>query len=206
MPPKILYFDLGNVLLYFSHERMCRQMADVAGISAEAVWRALFDSGLELRYETGEVTPRQFYEEFCRLTERRPPYEALERAASEIFALNVPLAALVAQLRAAGYKLGLLSNTNESHIEYFASGRYGLIPGTFHVLAYSCRLHAAKPDAKIYLAAAELAGVEPTEMFFVDDVAGHVAGAKSVGVDAVQYTTTARLAADLRARGLRFNY
>ena len=35
--PKFLYFDLGRVLLHFSIERMCRQMADVAGIEPGAV-------------------------------------------------------------------------------------------------------------------------------------------------------------------------
>ena len=37
MPPKILYFDLGKVLVEFSHERMCKQMAEVAGTTPEAV-------------------------------------------------------------------------------------------------------------------------------------------------------------------------
>lgn len=206
MPLKILYFDLGNVLLHFSHERMCRQMAQVCDTTAERVWQVLFDDGLELRYEKGEVTSQQFYEQFCRRIDRRPDFDALERAASEIFELNVPLAAVVAQLRAAGYRLGLLSNTNESHIRYFTDGRYGLLPRTFDVLAYSCRLQAIKPEPAIYQAAAELAGVAPEEMFFVDDIPGHVAGAREAGIDAVQYTTTSQLVADLRARGLRFNY
>ena len=35
--PKFVYFDLGNVLCSFSNERACRQMAEVAGVSPEAV-------------------------------------------------------------------------------------------------------------------------------------------------------------------------
>jgi hypothetical protein len=37
-------------------------------------------------------------------------------------------------------------------------------------------------------------------------VADNVAGARQAGFDAVQYTSTLRLVADLRERGLHFNY
>ena len=70
----------------------------------------------------------------------------------------------------------------------------------------SCQVRAAKPDAAIFQAAAELAGVPPEEIFFTDDLAEHVAGAREAGFDAVQYTSTPRLVAELRDRGLRFNY
>ena len=39
MPPKFIYFDLGNVLLRFDHELACRQMAAVAGTTPELVPR-----------------------------------------------------------------------------------------------------------------------------------------------------------------------
>ena len=46
-----LYFDLGNVLLYFDHRLACQQMGAVAGVSAETVWEVVFasDSGIALR-------------------------------------------------------------------------------------------------------------------------------------------------------------
>ena len=47
-----------------------------------------------------------------------------------------------------------------------------------------------------------MAGVAPEKIFFTDDTPGHVAGAQSVGFDAVLYTTTAQLVEDLRARGI----
>ena len=76
----------------------------------------------------------------------------------------------------------------------------------FDVYALSYELGACKPSPRIFERAAELTGLEPGDIFFVDDVAGHVAGARSAGFDAVQYTTTARLVADLHERGVEFNY
>src|SRR5579863_1445860 len=113
MPPEFIYFDLGNVLLYFDHALGCRQMAAVAGLTEAQVREVVFDSGLELRYEAGELSSRQFYEEFCNRTGTRPDFDALAFAAGSIFAINASLMPVVAQLRAAGYRLGLLSNTCE---------------------------------------------------------------------------------------------
>jgi HAD superfamily hydrolase (TIGR01493 family) len=204
--PSFLYFDLGNVLLFFDHEQGCRQMAAVAGIEVAQVREAVFGSGLEYHYEAGEMSTTEFYEEFCRATGARPNLDQLAYAAAAIFQLNVPIKAVLAQLASAGYRLGLLSNTCEIHWNYFADGRYSLIPEVFDTLALSFQIGALKPDPKIYLAAAELAGVAPQDVFFVDDIAGHVAGAKAVGFDAVQYTSTPALVSELRKRGVEFNY
>jgi putative hydrolase of the HAD superfamily len=205
-PPKFLYFDLGNVLLYFSHARMCQQMAEVAGVEPELVRHVLFDAGLEIAYERGEVSTDEFYERFCRAIGRRPDFAALALAANDIFEVNVGMKAIIAGLRGAGYRLGLLSNTNEMHFNYFADGRYAQIPEAFEQLALSFRIHAIKPEPAIYQAAAQLAGVAPGDIFFTDDVVGNVEGARDVGFDAVQYTSTAQLVIDLHLRGVEFNY
>jgi len=204
-PSKFLYFDLGIVLVDFSVDRMLRQMADVSGVTPGRVKGILYDGGLQSQYELGRITSDEFYETFCRQTNTRPDYDALKRAGCDIFELNVSMLPVVAQLRRAGYRMGILSNTCEGHWEH-CLGRYRILSESFSVLALSYRIGAAKPDAAIFHAAAELAGVKPEEIFFVDDLPGHVAGAKAVGFDAVQYTTTPQFAADLRKRGIHFNY
>jgi HAD superfamily hydrolase (TIGR01509 family) len=205
MSVKFLYFDLGMVLLNFSVEQMCRQMAEAAGITPTQVSQIIFDGDLQQRYERGEISSREFYEEFCRASGARPDYDRLASAASEIFELNGSMVPIVAQLRQAGYRLGILSNTCEHHWQH-CFRRFRLLGETFSVFALSYELKAMKPDAAIFLAAARLAGVQPGEIFFCDDIAGHVAGARAAGIDAVQYTTTPELVAELRKRGIRFNY
>jgi len=202
--PKILFFDLGMVLLRFDVNVMCRQVGQTAGISAAAAHQALFGSPLQRDYESGRVTTRQFYESFCRETGTRPEYEALLEAASDIFELNASMIPVVAHLYRGGWRLGLLSNTCECHWEHCLR-RFCILSELFDVHALSFRIGAAKPEPAIFQAAAELAGVAPREVFFTDDILGHVEGARNVGFDAVPYTTTPRLVADLRSRGVRFN-
>jgi putative hydrolase of the HAD superfamily len=205
MQPKFLYFDLGKVLINFSVEQMLDQVAGAAGITADAAREVLFAGGLMLRHETGRLTTREFYEAFCGAAGVRPDYRQLVSAAADIFELNLPMLPVVAQLQQAGYPMGILSNTCETHWEH-CFRCYRIVSEGFRVYALSHRIGALKPDPVIYRAAAELSGCRPEEIFFVDDIAGHVAGAKAVGFDAVQFTTAEALADELRARGIWFNY
>ena len=72
MSVRFLYFDLGNVLLLFDRQKGVRQMAEVAGVSADVVQSAVFESDLSRRYELGAISSREFYEEFCERTQTRP--------------------------------------------------------------------------------------------------------------------------------------
>ena len=202
---EFIYFDLGMVLAKFSVERMLRQVGMVAGIEPALVREVLFGSHLHERYEVGQLSTQEYYEAFCEAIQKRPPCDSLVHAASDIFELNTSMIAVVAQLRAAGYRLGILSNTCEAHWQ-FCYQRYRILRECFDIYALSYEIEAAKPQPAIFRRAAELAGVAPEKIFFTDDIAGHVAGACAAGFDAVQYLSTPQVVAALHDRGVRFNY
>jgi FMN phosphatase YigB (HAD superfamily) len=204
--PRFIYFDLGNVLVKFDHELACRQMGEVAGLPAPRVRQVMYGGDLALRYEAGEIGDREFYEDFCRQTDTRPDFDALLLAGSAIFTPNVSIYPVVHGLITAGHRLGILSNTCPAHWAYCYPHHYTLLTGGFEVYALSFELKACKPSPRMFEAAAKLAGVAPGEIFYVDDIAGHVAAARQVGFDAVLYTTTPALVAELRARGIALNY
>jgi putative hydrolase of the HAD superfamily len=205
MQPKFLYFDLGKVLVHFSFDQMLRQVGAASGIDVETVRTALFDGHLMREHESGRLSPHEFYEVFCKTTGTHADFDTLVAAVSDIFSLNWSIVPIVAQLHQAGHRLGALSNTSETHWRH-CLGRYRMLTEFFPIHALSFRIGAVKPEPAIFRAAAELAGVRPEEIFFTDDIAENVAGAKAFGFDAVQYTTTATLAEELRRRGLRWNY
>lgn len=206
MSIRFLYFDLGNVLLFFDHRRAAAALARLADVEADAVYDFVFRRDLNLRCDAGAVSA----DEFCRIFREQFPTTAtdaqLVRASSEIFRVNSPMKAIVAHLSASGRRLGLLSNTCDMHYDYFADGRYAPIPAAFEVVVLSYRLKLSKPDPAIYREAARMAGVEPQEVFYVDDVPVNVEEACKAGFDAVLYTTPADYAAQLRRRDIRINY
>jgi HAD superfamily hydrolase (TIGR01509 family) len=205
MPPEFLYFDLGKVLVTFDVAQMYRQIGEVAGMDPARVREVLLDGELQKEHELGRISTPEFYDAFCQRTGTRPDYDALVRAASDIFGINAGILPLVSQLQQAGHRLGVLSNTSQAHWEH-CRRRFYIIADAFPIHTLSYEVHAAKPDPVIFRAAAERAGVDPGEIFFVDDIAENVAGALAAGFDAVHYTSAPALATELRQRGLRFNY
>jgi HAD superfamily hydrolase (TIGR01549 family) len=111
----------------------------------------------------------------------------------------------VAQLRSAGYRLGILSNTCPAHWE-FVAGRYELLRAYFEPCVLSYEVGVMKPDPAIYQAAAGRAGVPGERIFYCDDHLENVEGARRCGWDAEPFTGHVRLADQLRQRGVAFNY
>ncbi|MDZ4817835.1 MAG: HAD family phosphatase [Planctomycetota bacterium] len=205
-PPKFLYFDLGNVLVNFDHQLGARQMAEVAGISMEQVWKLVFEGDLLARFERGQISRQEFHDAFCQSTGSTALLDRLEHAGSSIFEMNHAMLPIVAKLEDAGQRLGILSNISESHWNYVQQHYSGIFPGAFDVLALSFQIGSTKPDRSIYVEAARLAGVSPGDIFYCDDIQANVDGALDAGFDAVLFTTAADYAQELAKRGVRFNY
>jgi putative hydrolase of the HAD superfamily len=206
MACSFFYFDLGNVLLSFCHDRMCLQLAEVAGLDAAVVRQALLEvdgaHARQMQFERGDITAEDYYEFFCQQTGTRPDRTALEQAGSDIFEPMEPSMSLVGALAEAGHRLGILSNVGPVHWNHVSSGHFPMIPESFEVLVLSYEVRSVKPEPDIYRQAISRAGVPAGEIFFVDDRKENVAGALKAGIDAVLFTSTAQLVDDLRSRGV----
>ena len=159
MPPRMILFDLGNVLLTFDHKLSCRQMAQLAGVSEQQVQQVVFEDGLQQRFERGELTPHGFHEAFCVQLHCQPEFDALMHASSAMFELHVAVVPIVAHLRAAGYRLGILSNTCQPHWEYVSRGRFAIIAKYFNPCVLSYQVGAMKPERRIFEVACQAAGM-----------------------------------------------
>jgi len=206
MKPEFFYFDMGNVLLWFSHERMAEQMGKVAGVDAKRAWAILFDEGLEWAYERGELTREQFYGRFCEAAGTKlADIEALDAAGNDIFELNPPMIGLVGRLAGARYRVGVCSNTTSSHWAH-CTQKFAALKGVFPVYALSFRLKVMKPEPRFYEEAAKLAGVPAGKIFFTDDRAENVEAAAKAGWDAVLFESVSQVNEALRGRGVVVNY
>ena len=54
-----VYFDLGNILVTFDPDKSCENLAGLFGVTSAAANDALYKSGLEDRYEHGEVSDEE---------------------------------------------------------------------------------------------------------------------------------------------------
>ncbi|HUG92191.1 MAG TPA: HAD family phosphatase [Planctomycetaceae bacterium] len=193
-------FDMGNVLLFFSHERMCAEMGRLCGRTAGEVRAAVMDSGLQARFECG-LPARDYHRLFTEAIGANVEFDALLRAHCDIFRLNEAIVPVVDALQSQGVRLVLLSNTDEAHFEHCCR-RFDVLD-RFDAFVASCRVGAMKPSDAIYRAALEAIDCAPHECFYTDDIGGYVERGREFGLDAETYTSVERLAADLGRRGLR---
>ena len=61
-PPSLVLFDLDGVLVSYSHAIRMQTLGDAIGRAPEVVYSALFDTGLEHRYDAGLITQDAYLE------------------------------------------------------------------------------------------------------------------------------------------------
>ena len=204
MAIRFIFFDLGKVLVNFDLNQMMRQVSDVAGVAVDRVAAALFDDHLHQRFELGEITIEEYQREFCERIGRQPDLGRLNRAATEIFELNVSILPVVSGLRQTRFPLGILSNTCITHWDQ-CRRRFTVLRECFQLPLPSYEVRLLKPHKEMYDLAARRAGVAPEEIFFTDDIMENVEGARAAGWDSVQFTGARQLADELRRRGVSMN-
>jgi FMN phosphatase YigB (HAD superfamily) len=93
--------------------------------------------------------------------------------------LDEAMIGLFRQLHAAGIPSGMLSNS--------WGGGYPreLFPELFDVVVISSEVGMRKPEPRIFLHAAVLLGLQPTECIFIDDIEANVAAAEQIGFTGV---------------------
>lgn len=192
---KTCFFDMGNVLVHFSHAKMCHNIAALCGWSEAQTKTFLFDEGREFKLERGEITEEQFHEEVCRTADRKVDFDELCQAAGDIFWLNESIVPVLHQLKSAGQRLVLLSNTSVTHLRF--------VERNFSILELmddrvtSFEAGALKPESQIFQVALAKAQCEPGECFYTDDIEAYIRTAETFGIHSRVYSTTEALRASL---------
>jgi FMN phosphatase YigB (HAD superfamily) len=190
MHARFVYFDLGNVLVYFDHAIAARQLAELAACTFAESQHALFDSGTQVRYETGLLTSGQFVAEINRQLSTDLTSDCVLEAVSAIFEPNLAILRALEHIRASGVGIGLLSNTCEGHWEWVKRQGWPTLDGWFDPLVLSYQARVMKPDAAIYEHCEQRCGFRGSQIFFTDDRADNLAGAAARGWGTYQHGDT----------------
>lgn len=193
-----IFFDLGNVLIFFDHQKMCRQIAEYCDLDLERVKALMHEHGDP--YERGHLDNKMIYDKLCQMAGKTLDFELLMRAIGDIFQPNDPVISIAIKLKERGHRLFLLSNTCDAHFS-FASSQFPFLK-LFDGYVLSYEVGARKPEKKIYEKALEIAGCQNKECFYTDDVLPYIETARSLDIDAEQYTTPQELTQHLIARRL----
>lgn len=200
---RTIVLDMGNVLVRFSHARMCRQIAALCGVGGEVASQLLFERGWQMELERGTMSDEEFALRLGTAVGCPIPIDELRFAASDIFEPMPGIPELLGDLKRAGHRLVLLSNTSRAHYDFITS-RWDVLTH-FDELVLSYKVGAMKPDTLIFDAVVEAIRCDPAQAFYTDDIAENVAAGRRHGLDAEVFIDVPTLRDHLKARGVRIH-
>jgi putative hydrolase of the HAD superfamily len=188
-------FDAGNTLLFLDYARMAAAVGAALGLPLTGPALARGVAAASRRMEQARATDRERATAFLEalFLEAGVPFDRLAAVRDTLGRLHVErhlwsgIAAdthdALARLRAAGLRLGVVSNS-DGRVEE-ALGAAGLL-GYFDVIVDSALAGVEKPDPAIFRPALEALGVPPEDALYVGDLYEvDVLGAQAAGIPAV---------------------
>ena len=191
MQYKNIIFDLGNVLVKLNPEG-CIGAFKAIGMG-ELVEQNPQSEGMKLmsKLGVGMITTEEFCEAARKLTGTDVKNEDIIAAANKML-VEIPdeKKERLLQLKKAGYRLFLLSNTIDIHWDYcvellFPYQNHG-VEDYFEQCFLSQRMHLAKPNARIYEEVIRQANIHPDETLFIDDLKENCEAAEKLGIHTFQ--------------------
>jgi 2-haloacid dehalogenase len=197
---KAVIFDIGGVLIEWHPKHLyLKMLEDEAAIDAFLAeigfseWNLALDAGGRWEPAIADLV--------ARYPHRQELIEAAHHRWHEMLPGDIPgTVAILEKLSAAGVPLYAITNfSSEKFVE--ARARWPFF-ALFRDIVVSGDEQLLKPEAEIFRLCLERNGLTAQDCVFIDDVAHNIAGARAVGIDAIQFATPEQLERDLTARGL----
>ena len=184
MTIKVVFFDLGGVIVRTEFQTPRQQLADRLGMDYEDLSKIVFDSDSGLKASMGEIAADAHWSFIVKRLKR--PASEIPLIREEFFAGDIVDRTLVEYIRSlrGKYKIGLISNAWSDLRDFIVREKFD---DAFDKMIISAEVGAVKPEPKIFQIALEHFGVKPREAVFVDDFYINIEGCEKVGIKGIHF-------------------
>lgn len=183
---KNIVFDLGGVIMTLDPAEALRRFKALGLSDAERYLDAYTQSGIFGNLEEGKIAAEDFRSKLSSLTGHELTFDECRHAwlgyRKDVPQRNLDL---LKELRAKGYRLILLSNTNPFMMDWALSsefdGKGSSLNDYFDALYLSYRLGIMKPAPDFFRQVLDNENILPEETLFVDDGPRNVEAAGKLG-------------------------
>lgn len=197
-PPRVLIFDLGNVLVFHDNALLFARLGQRAGLGPQEVAQRLTSAGWTAA-NRGLLDAEGIRKDVCSALGVELPMEEFAPLWSSHFTVHHAVLPRVEALEGR-VKRVLLSNTNALHVA-FLRPKLPLLK-RFDAVLMSCEVGHVKPEPAFFQLALERAGCAPHEAAFFDDLPEFVEAANALGIRGQLFTDAPTFDAQLKALGL----
>ena len=202
-PIEVILFDLGNVILPFTHyqiaEKLSRSSQEREFQDPQRIFSYLFDfeNGMINDFDLGKVSPPEFFQSVRQQLGLSISFEEFLPIWNDIFVEDQEVSKIILSLKEK-WRLGLLSNTDPLHFKYILS-TFPIVE-TFDKWILSYEVGFKKPAVEIYQRATEWASVAPGRILFIDDMKKYVEVAISLGMQGIHFISAPQLKEELHKK------
>ncbi|WP_243974069.1 HAD family hydrolase [Vibrio natriegens] len=199
---KNVVFDIGNVVVRWAPLEIVRLTFGNID-SAEEKVKSIFQSDTWLDLNKGIISESEAklqYQQLLGFSEL--DCERLFYYVKQTQILIYGSVELIRRVKAAGYRVFALTDNVHEIVSYLKEtyAFWNLFEGA----AVSAELGLLKPQSEIYQSLLTQYELKASETVFIDDMPYNVAGAKTVGMAAIQFENARQCEADLKSLGLKF--
>lgn len=188
-----LIFDLGNVIIDLDYNRAFNLIKSLVPSDYHSKVDSFYITDFHKAYEQGKIDSESFRDEVRAYFGQNWEDKKVDELWNSILG-KIPKERLnlISKLRE-NYQLGILSNTNEIHIDAvydMLRTDHGMerFDPLFDRIFYSHEMGLAKPSPEIYEQMLTQIGTKADRVIFFDDLEANVKGAASVGIKSIQVT------------------
>ncbi|MCK1542585.1 HAD family phosphatase [Bradyrhizobium sp. 147] len=198
---KLVLFDMDNVLCDYEREKRVAFLAELAGITSEAVYKAIWESGFEFLGDTGALDASDYLRGFGERIGYSLSLDEWVEARRRSMQAKRAMLEIAGSLRKTVDIAVLTNNTTlvADHIDTLLPDLRPLFGARIYT---SAQFKTAKPDPRCYRLCLSELNVRPETALFVDDVAANVAGAREAGLSAHHHTSVQAFKQALSEHGL----
>ncbi len=174
--------DLGNVVLDVDFRRAFSAWSASTGVAEERFFSRWSMDEPYRRHETGDLNFRDYISHLADLFEVRMSMQAWRQGWNAIFVDLYPEVMPLLTRIQTHLPLYAFTNTNPTHEAAWRRGYPEL--KVFQQIFVSSRIGHRKPDVAAYQLIAKRIGLEPADIWFLDDNRDNVLGATEAGLQA----------------------
>ena len=192
LPGRTVIFDYGEVISLSQSAADREAIRALADIDAEPFWRAYFThrDGLDQGGAGVAAYWRAIADEVGAQWDDARVHELWAADFRSWLSINPGTIEVLADLKAGGTRLALLSNAGADFGSYF---RYGPLGDFFAACYVSGELNLLKPHAEIYQHVLADLGITAADAVFIDNREKNVRGAEAVGITGHVFTDAGTL-------------
>jgi len=195
-----IFFDLGNVLINFSHHVLVENIEKITEKTRDEIETLLKTFSSWDMYELGLISTEDFFTAFKKHFQTEVSNDAIARACCEIFSPNPLCIELLKKTYKNKFKLGLISNTCFLHFEYLKN-KFPIFD-FFNTTILSYELQLKKPNIEIFKFALSSIDSSPQDCIFIDDLENHVKAALSCGIQGIVFKNASLLEKEFSVLGI----